>query len=269
MSMRIDLYTISWNERRMLPFFLDYYGAWVDRIVVFDDASDDGTTEALARHPKVDLRAFPPKGNSFVMAALALWQHAWKESRGQADWVIATNIDEFIHHPTGMRGYLERCRDAGVTIIHPRGYTMVGDRFPAPGASLVEHVRQGVAMMGHDKRQVFDPDAIAEINFGPGRHSCAPVGKVVEPAVAAASLLHYKYVDFMGYFLPRQRALGGRMLPHDRASGFGAHYANPPDVEVRAFEWLKMHATDVVPARPRPTQPEPPGPAAGPRPVPT
>jgi hypothetical protein len=25
-SMRIDLYTISWNERRMLPFFLDYYG---------------------------------------------------------------------------------------------------------------------------------------------------------------------------------------------------------------------------------------------------
>ena len=68
-SMRIDLYTISWNERRMLPFFLDYYGAWVDRIVVFDDASDDGTAEALARHPKVDLRPFPPKGDSFVLAA--------------------------------------------------------------------------------------------------------------------------------------------------------------------------------------------------------
>jgi hypothetical protein len=182
--MRIELYSISWNERRMLPFFLDYYGPWVDRLVIFDDQSDDGTAENLKRHPKVDLRPLPPKGSSFVLTALEIWQHAWKESRTRADWVIVTNIDEFIYHPGGMRGYLERCTEQGVTMVHPRGYEMVGERFPDPGQSLVETVRKGVAMFGQDKRQVFNPDAVAEMNYGPGRHECRPTGRVVEPSVS-------------------------------------------------------------------------------------
>jgi hypothetical protein len=54
--MQIELYSITWNERRMLPFFLDYYRPWVERFAIFDDQSDDGTTGTLARHPKVDLQ---------------------------------------------------------------------------------------------------------------------------------------------------------------------------------------------------------------------
>src|SRR5258706_15238182 len=101
--MQINLYTITWNEQRLLPFFLDHYGPWIDRFIVFDDRSDDGTTELLARHPKVDLRPFPPKGESFVRAALGIWENAWKESRGRADWGVITNINEFVFHPAGRR----------------------------------------------------------------------------------------------------------------------------------------------------------------------
>lgn len=251
--MRIELYTISWNERRMLPFFLDYYGPWVDRIVVFDDESDDGTAEALARHPKVDLRPFPPKGRSFVGTALGLWQDVWKESRGRADWVIVTNIDEFHYHPDGMRRYLEACTAAGITILHPRGYAMVAEAFPPWGASLVEALRRGVPMIGHDKRQVFDPDEIAEIRFGPGRHFCEPAGNVVEPSRPESVLLHYKYVDPHGYCLERQKALGRRLLPGDREQGFGAQYRLSNEIMLRSFAWLTMHATDVV-GRPVPLQ---------------
>lgn len=244
--MWIDLYTASWNERRMLPFFFDHYAPWVDRFVVFDDASDDGTAQALARHPKVDLRPFPAKGSSFVLTALELWRHAWKESRGRADWVVVTNIDEFFHHPAGVRDYLARCAAQGFTMIHPRGYEMVGDRFPGPGRSLVESVRAGVAMFGQDKRQVFDPDAIVEINFGPGRHQCNPTGTVLEPPTVEAMLLHYKYVDPHAYLLPRQRALAQRLLETDLRSGFGQQYRLSPEGMLRSFEWLKMHAGNVV-----------------------
>lgn len=250
--MSIDLYTISWNEQRMLPFFLDHYGAWVDRIVVFDDGSDDGTAEALAQHPKVDLRRFPPKRTSFVTEALALWQDVWKESRGRADWVVVTNIDEFHYHPRGMRRYLEACTAAGVTILHPRGYAMVGDAFPPPGSSLVESLRRGVPMIGHDKRQVFDPDAIDEIRFGPGRHFCEPTGNVVEPSRPESVLLHYKYVDAHGYCLARQKALGRRLMPGDRQQGYGSQYFLSDEVNLRSFAWLDMHASDVVGAPPSP-----------------
>jgi len=247
--MVIDLYTITWNERRILPFFLDHYVPWVDRFVVFDDGSDDGTAETLARHPKVDLRPFPPKGSSFVLAVRALWEHAWKESRGRADWVIVTNVDEFFYHPEGMPAYLQRCKAEGVTMIHPRGYEMVGDRFPAAGTHLVEQLPEGVPMFGQDKRQLFNPDAITGINFSPGRHGCAPTGKVVEPRGAEAALMHYKYVDPRAYTIPRQQILGRRLLPGDVSQGFGIQYRLPAEKLFNYFHWLKMHATRVVAAQ--------------------
>jgi hypothetical protein len=244
--MRVELYTITWNERRILPFFLEHYEPWVDRFIVFDDQSDDGTAETLARHPKVDLRAFPPKGSSFVLTARALWQQVWKESRGRAQWVVVTNVDEFFYHPAGMRAYLERCTAEGVTIIHPRGYEMVGDRFPKPGSSLPRELPMGVPMFGQDKRQLFAPDAVVEINFEPGRHSCSPTGTVVEPTTVEAALLHYKYVDPHAYTVPRQRVLGQRILQGDRERGFGMQYRLTADQLLNSFRWLKMHASPIV-----------------------
>lgn len=244
--MAIDLYTITWNERQMLPFFFRHYEPWVDRFIVYDDQSDDGTAEVLARHPKVELRPYPPKVDSFVLTTLQLWQDVWKESRGKADWVVVTNIDEFFYHPSGMGAYLQRCKAEGITIIHPRGYEMVADRFPGEDASLIESIRKGVPMFGNDKRQLFDPQAIDEINFEPGRHRCAPTGRIVTPPTAEAALLHYKYVDPHQYTIPRQRSLGQRLLEGDRRRGYGMQYTLSPDQILGSFEWLRMHAVDVV-----------------------
>lgn len=243
--MRIDLYTIAWNEMAMLPYFLDHYLPWVDRMVVFDDGSDDGTREALAAHPPIEVRPFPDKQGSFVLAALGIWQHAWKESRGRADWVIVTNVDEYICHADGMRPYLARCRDAGVTVIHPRGYEMIGERLPPAGTSLPDALRRGVPMFGHDKRQVFVPDAIEDMGYMPGRHLARPTGRVVVAHPVETRLLHYKYVDVDGYLAPRQAALAARMLEGDRRNGFGWQYAWPDEQRRAAYDWLDLHATDV------------------------
>ena len=45
----IHLYTICWNEERMLPFFFRHYDQWVDRYVVYDDNSTDATLEKILR----------------------------------------------------------------------------------------------------------------------------------------------------------------------------------------------------------------------------
>jgi hypothetical protein len=244
--MRIDLYTIAWNEMRLLPHFLDYYLPWVDRIVVFDDASDDGTRERLGATPGVELRDFPPKGDSFVDAALGLWNNAWKESRGTADWVVLTNIDEYIWHPLGMRAYLERCAARGFTVVHPRGYEMVAFDIPPRGTHFPDAARLGVPVFGFDKRQVFAPSAIEDMRYAPGRHWARPLGRAVDAAPIEAKLLHYKYIDYDGYHLPRQEALGARLLPRDIAKGWAAHYRVSREVRRARFDWLCLHATDVV-----------------------
>ena len=102
----------------MLPFFFLHYDKLVQRYIIYDDASTDDSQEILRLNPKVELRPMPPYSDpeSRIGSALALQETCWKESRGIADWVIVTDIDEHLYHPDMYR-YLAQCRAQGVTII--------------------------------------------------------------------------------------------------------------------------------------------------------
>lgn len=94
----VHLYTICWDEADMLGFFFRHYDAFVDRYVIYDDDSTDGALDILARHPRVELRRFARvHADSFVLSHKAMQDEAWKESRGAADWVVVTAIDEHLH----------------------------------------------------------------------------------------------------------------------------------------------------------------------------
>ena len=54
----VHLYTICWDEADMLGFFFRHYDPWVDRYIVYDDGSTDGSLDILRAHPKVELRRF-------------------------------------------------------------------------------------------------------------------------------------------------------------------------------------------------------------------
>ena len=48
----IHLYTLCWNDRRMLPHFFRHYSFLVDRFFVFDNGSTDGSLQLLAENER-------------------------------------------------------------------------------------------------------------------------------------------------------------------------------------------------------------------------
>ena len=114
----VHLYTICWDEADMLGFFFRHYDSWVDRYVIYDDGSTDGSREILSAHPKVELRNFPRTDpDSFVLSHRAMQNEAWKESRHRADWIVVTAIDEHLHVPgRAMADYLAEMADRGVSV---------------------------------------------------------------------------------------------------------------------------------------------------------
>ena len=206
----------------MLPFFFRHYDSLVARYFVFDNGSSDRSISLLKQHPKVTLGEFRTVGDSVIKEAPGFYETAWHRSRGEADWILIVNIDELLHHPDG-KAYFKRSIRNGATAIVTTGYEMVSDAFPRSDQNLAEAITSGVRVTRMDKMCAFRPDAIRRLNYGPGRHTANPKGRVIYPPSPELSLLHYKYLG-ESYLLERYAELRVRIPDGDRQQGQGFQY---------------------------------------------
>ena len=242
--MCVHLYTISWNEADIIPFFFRHYDPFVDRYVIYDDGSVDGTLDLLAQHPNVEIRQFERVNrDSFVLSHQLLQNEVWKESRGSANWVIITAIDEHLTlRRCGMREYLDECKASGITLIPAIGYQMVSDEFPTADELLSETRVMGAPTHYMNKLSIFNPDAISHPGFTVGRHQAKPEGSLGYPSRDELLLLHYKQLNFERT-MERQMELAARLGAIDNENGWGAHYSWESERLKKA--WAGTHANAV------------------------
>ncbi|ACL61778.1 glycosyltransferase family 2 protein [Methylobacterium nodulans] len=240
----VHLYTVCWDEADMLGFFFRHYDPWVDRYVVYDDGSADGSREILRAHPKVELRDFVRSdAESFVLSHRAMQNEAWKESRGTADWIVVTAIDEHLHVPgRAMAEYLAEQADCGVTLVPALGFDLTHPEMPDDAGLLTERVTRGRPRAAFNKLSLFKPEALRETGFGPGRHAAEPQGDLLLPARDVVVLWHYKHLGFERN-ATREAAQAARLGRADVAQGLGQHYLWGRE-RLRAF-WDKMERESV------------------------
>lgn len=207
----------------MLPYYFRHYNSIADRFFIFDDASTDASLEILAKQPKVEIDRFHKQTDSLVGSAAMFNDNIWKRSRKKADWVIICSMDEHLYHPD-LLGYLKQCQKAGITAIPPaEGYQMVSDSFPDSDERLCDLITRGMRFKKMDKFCIFNPDAIEETNFIPGRHKANPSGRVVFPKKRDLKLLHYKYLG-LDYLITRYAELRTGLSRVDLEKRWGHQY---------------------------------------------
>lgn len=206
----------------MIPYFFRHYDAIASRYFIFDDASTDASLDMLAKHPKVEIDRFHKQPESFVAGAHEFNNNIWKQSRKKADWVIICSMDEQLYHPD-LLNYLKECRDAGITVIPADGYQMISKDYPDAEKPLCDLITFGMPYKKMSKLCIFNPDAIKEINYKPGRHFADPVGRVVYPQRKDLKLLHYKYLG-LDYLITRYAELSTGLLRIDIEKRWGVRY---------------------------------------------
>jgi len=196
--MKTHLYTLCWNEADMLEFFFRNYDPWVNRYIVFDDGSTDGSIEILKSHPRVELRRWHRKyPDSYLISQLDWLNKIWKESRGSADWAVMVDIDEHLFAPqSSMQDLLERYKSESITLAPALGFQILSEDFPEADEQLVHSRTRGTPWRDECKLCIFNPDAIEETNFSTGRHSAKAVGRLKLPRRDELLLFHYKFLDF-------------------------------------------------------------------------
>jgi hypothetical protein len=208
----------------MLPFFFRHYDGFVGRYFIYDDGSTDQSLAIMKDRQNVEIREFVREhADSFALSEQAISNSCWKASRGVADWVIVTDIDEHLCH-ADLFMLLTAYKAAGITFVPALGYQMISPDFPSPDELLSATRTLGAPWVNMCKASIFNPNAIEEINYGPGRHVANPVGNVRLPPHDELLLLHYKYLDFARTFARHQELRSG-LRAQDLANEWGHKYS--------------------------------------------
>lgn len=219
--MKIWCYTVTHNEAKILPFFLRHYEQFCDGITVIDDASTDGTQAIVQGCRQAVLETYPPGDGLDDRQLVDFATRRYKLARGQADWVIWVDPDEFLYQRDAgphLRATLERLLHEGVQVPLTRGFQMMSASFPAfsLGKQLTELVTEGIEDPIYAKPCIFQPSV--DLRWDPGKHYAH--GQFKRGKDAGLKLLHYRCLG-LEYLRERHARNYARCSAANKASGLG------------------------------------------------
>lgn len=206
--MKIWVFSVCHNDAEIIPWYLRHYGQFADRILVWDDASTDGSRELLKAHPSVTLFDCPWSGIDEDKALHHAYD-VYPSARGKADWVIWADMDEFIYHPRlldvlrcgfdphtpeGRARYAKPDLLPIYQVMATAGFNMMGDGLPVNGywhKQIWELNPMGVGAPVYSKPVVFRPEA--KVRWVRGKHALEETNPIVSDK-PLLKLLHYRYL---------------------------------------------------------------------------
>lgn len=220
-NMKIEVFTICYNEEVMLPYFLRHYSSFCDKITIYDNYSTDRSDEIMRANPKVEVRKYDSGNEIRDDIYLEIKNNCWKGSK--ADWVIVGDIDELLVsriHKAFLPTLLNTV--PGCSILMPSWYDMISKELPAADGQIYDELPFGV-FNPNTKALIFRPDRINEINYAPGAHFIDPKGDVNILNTDALIVLHYKYLSLQ-YVIDRYRLFASRLSEINKKLNWGYHY---------------------------------------------
>lgn len=233
----------------MVKLFLRHYETFAERIIIFDDGSDDGTLESLRADPKVTVHSIS-MGGLDEQGLLELAYDAYPAAKGQADYVMWPDMDEFIYHPA-MLETLAWHKEQGADCIRPLGFNMMGCVPKDDGQSQIYGLlRTGIRAEVYSKPVVWNP--AVTIRWSLGKHKLAePKPKMLpqsdpnQPDPHRLKLLHYRYLT-SEYTRERHARQYERSLAKGTAWGCSPEYQG--EHSVGWVSRMAPHLYDVVDA---------------------
>jgi glycosyltransferase involved in cell wall biosynthesis len=226
--MTFTVYTICWNEAFLLPHFFKHY-SFADKVVVYDNGSDDGSQELVAKLGG-ELRHYDTNNEQDNIAMTRVKDSCWKDAT--TDWVVVADVDEFFFGWERAEGYIGQ-----PVVFACRNREMVSEIVPDDLTTITSWYHD---TRWHTKYLCFSPK-ITSINYGPGCHWCRP-----NPPNKVRGLMYYQhYVNLSeDYLVARWQRYAPRMSKSDKDHGWASNYLLEED-EIRRIYRRRLRSAQL------------------------
>lgn len=211
--------TLTYNEEKMIPYVMPYYERLkIDKLVVYDNFSTDGTVKELRKYPFVEVREFQSDGFN-DQVHINIKNEVWKQFKGTYDWCICCDFDEVLYCDGDIRKILAAKESEGKTVFRQTMLNLYGYNEPSAIGIVHESFDRGCLWKDFStnicwgmKSTLFNLKAITETNYTFGCHNDSFVGdvRVFNEDIYA---FHLKYINF-------EETLRRNIVKRERLSDF-------------------------------------------------
>lgn len=235
----LTVYTITYNEEIMLPFFIKHYRKLFPNceIVIYDNESTDNTVK-IAKENNCIVLTYSTNNQLSDSTYLKIKNNCWKDSNTK--WNLICDCDELCEITLED---LKKEDSKGTTIIQFEGYDMV-NRSNDEDNIDIENIKYGVRNYSYDKTTLFNKEKITDINYAPGCHSCYAHGEIIYPS-KTYRLLHYKYIG-QNFLIDRYKNFNQRLSQENKNLRWGIQYTYEKEKIIEHFKKVQKESTLLI-----------------------
>lgn len=259
--MRLDLYTLTYNEADIIPYVLQYWKAIINQGIdlhcyIYDNYSTDNSVELLSQYDWIEIRHFQSDGHNDVIHQ-QLKQDCWKESKGRADWCCVCDFDEILWSKNNtLKEELEYADKHNFNVIGMKWYAFAGDSLPSytEGTFLHQQVKRGYEQYINHTPQfkhlgkfiLFNPNKVDEMLWSVGQHILFKVIPYMNLYVTSTVVTFHINKGFgEDYFVQKRQKMFKRLSQTNLRSGMGVEYGHPEEKIRQEYRQYQAQSIDI------------------------
>jgi len=246
---RLWVYMLCYNEEQLLPFTLEYYSQYADRIFVYDNMSTDSSVTICKSFNKVTVECFNTGGLVKDHVFRKIKNNAWKKARGKVKYVAVIDTDEIIFYKKGLDVLLDEAYLSNATFIkQPYAYTVYSANIvnPAKDFTLSPHNTALVCGSSGGKISLFSPN-LKEINYKAGAHRLRPKGKNLTDYYGGI-WFHFSHIFGAKMIAQRYADRISRLSAENKRCQWGTHYSLKYDDIIEQMQFGQLKLVDILSA---------------------
>lgn len=256
--MKIDWYTLCYNEEFIIPWIIQYWEKLISdgidlHVYVYDNHSTDKSVEMLSKYDWITINYFTTDGQDDIIQA-QVKNSVWQNSKGNADFVVVSDFDEIIWS-NELISVLNDMKNGGYNVLGTPWYAFCGDKIPkfSKKKYLHQQVKKGYKqiinhqkdMQEFGKFMLFDPNLIESMNYSVGCHISNPYPYMKLYETDKVIEFHINKGLSEDYFVNRRKTMNDNLSSTNKRYNMCYEYGFPEEKSREEYQRYQRDSIDI------------------------